>query len=84
MKKLKLCSISSMMNMMIPYGRHKTLYNASRYLKPRFSLEILDGLASEINDKHARDVPQKAQKGTLKDSSINSGYIQFFIQSLSY
>jgi hypothetical protein len=44
-------------NMMIPYDRPKTLYNASSYLKP--------GISFEINDKHATGLQQKAQRELL-------------------
>ena len=52
--------------LMIPYDGPKTLYNASSYLKPGIRFEIFDGFACGINNKHATDLQQMAQKEFLR------------------
>jgi len=48
--------------MMTPYEKFKSLPNASQYLKPGLSFEILDAIAYQISDNEAADQLQKARR----------------------
>jgi transposase InsO family protein len=63
-------------NMMTPYDKLKSLPNASDYLKPGVSFEILDKLAHQISDNQAADQLQKARQKLFKNihgRTLNTG-----------
>ena len=53
-------------NMMTPYDRLKSLPDASYYLKPGVSFEILDKIAYQISDNQAADQLQKTRQILFK------------------
>ncbi len=62
----KLRKIYRYKNMMTPYDKLKSLSDATNYLKPAFSFEILDQVAHAMSDNQAADQLQKARQKLFK------------------
>ena len=65
-EKGKLRKIYRYENMMTPYDKLKSLPDATNYLKPAFSFEILDQVAHAMSDNQAADQLQKARQKLFK------------------